>query len=108
MHTAGRSPWVNEVVDVVIRRGREVVDESPASILLRDNTNARTAKVAVWGSVEGASHSIFSELLPEGLVNYFWMLKCRCLVRCCEMGAGAVVANVEAIGQGVHKLGDKV
>ncbi len=45
----------------------KVVDESPASILLRDNTNAGTAKVAVWGSVEGASHSIFSDLLPRDL-----------------------------------------
>lgn len=85
-----------------------MVNESPASVLLRDNTNAGTAKVAVRGGVKGASHSIFSNLFLEGLVDYCGVLECGYEIRCCERGAGAVIANVEAIGQRVHKLGDKV
>ncbi len=65
---------VDEVIDAVVRMCREVMYEPPPTILLRNNTNTRTAEVAVWGSVEGASHSILGDLFLEGLVNYLRVL----------------------------------
>ncbi len=40
---------VNEVIDAIVRGSREVVDESPTTILLRNDANTRTMEVAVRG-----------------------------------------------------------
>ena len=99
---------VNEVIDAVARRSREVIDQSPTVVLLWNNTNARTMEIVVWGVIIGASHSILSNLFLEGFVYYLWVLKCGGKVGCCESCVGAMIANAEALSQGVHKLRHKV
>ena len=87
---------------MLLSEGAEVVDEPPASVLLWDNTNARVTKVAVWGCAIWASHPVFSNLFLEGLVYYLWVFVCRYEVGCSETCVRTLIANVEAMRQGLY------